>query len=153
MSERLVPVVFEHIRQTEIEEGQQHAISLREREGERRLSIWIGPTEAAAIAMGAQGVDTLRPMTHDMLKQVVEALDGRPGRIEIGCQRETSGYSTYTAELVVEREGAGSVSLDCRASDAIALAVRYEPPLEILVPETLFVAPPQPGGSTDEEEP
>ncbi len=85
------------------------------------------------------------------LKRAVEALGGRPDRVEIACRRNPSGYSTYTAEIVIERENAGSVSLDCRASDAIALAVRYEPPLEILVPETLLDAPPEPGGPASEE--
>lgn len=151
MSEQLVPVVFEHVRQTEVEGRQQHVISLCERGGERRLSIWIGPTEAEAIAMGAQSVETPRPMTHDTLKRAVEALGGRPGQVEIGCRPKTSGYSTYTAELVIEREGADSVTFDCRPSDAIALAVRYEPPLEILVPETLLDAPREPGGPASEE--
>ena len=152
MSEQLVPVVFEHVRQTEVEERQQHVISLCERGGERRLSIWIGPTEAAAIAMGAQSVETPRPMTHDTLKRAVGALGGRPSRVEIGS-RPNPSVTTYTAELVIDREGADSVSFDCRPSDAIALAVRYEPPLEILVPETLLDALGEPDGPGGEEAP
>ena len=150
MSKQLVSVVFEHVRQTEVEGRQQHVISLCEREGERRLSIWIGPTEAEAIAMGAQSVETPRPMTHDTLKRAVEALGGRPSRVEIGS-RPNPPATTYTAEFVIEREGADSVSFDCRPSDAIALAVRYEPPLEILVPGTLLDPPPEPGGPASEE--
>lgn len=140
MGDQLVTVVFEEIRQTEVEGRQQYVMLLREREGERRLPIWIGPAEAAAITIGAQRVETQRPMTHDTLKQVVEALGGRPDGINI---RQQPGTPTFTAELVVEREDAEPVRLDCRPSDAVALAVRCEPPPEILVPESLFAPPPE----------
>ncbi len=150
MSDQLVPVVFEEIRQTEVEGRQQHVMLLRERGGERRLPIWIGPAEAAAIAIGAQRVETPRPMTHDTLKQAVEALGGRPDRLNI---RQEPGTPTFTAELVVKREGADPVRLDCRPSDAVALAVRCEPPPEILVPESLFAPPPESGECAGAAEP
>ena len=150
MGEQFVPVVLEHVHQTEIDGRQQHIMSLREREGERRLSIWIGQPEAGAIAIGAQRRETPRPLTHDMLKQAVDALGGRPARIEIGHQ---AGTSTFTADLVVEREGAEPVRFDCRPSDAIALAVRYEPPPEIVVPESLLAAPAESVGRADEAQP
>ena len=150
MSDQLVPVVFEEIRQTEVEGRQQCVMLLREREGERRLPIWIGPTESAAITIGAQRVETQRPMTHDTLKQAVEALGGRPGRIDISQQ---PGTPTFTAELVVEREGADPVRFDCRPSDAVALAVRCEPTPEIFVPESLFGPPPESAERAGEAEP
>lgn len=150
MSDQLLPVVFEEIRQTEVEGRQQHVMLLRERGGGRRLPIWIGPAEAAAITIGAQRVETQRPMTHDTLKQAVEALGGSPDRINI---RQQPGTPTFTAEIVIEREGADPVRFDCRPSDAVALAMRCEPPPEILAPEALFAPPPESGERAGETEP
>jgi bifunctional DNase/RNase len=123
---QLVPVTFERVYLAGRGDRQQHMMLLAEREGERHLAIFVGPAEARAIAMGAQRVAVERPMTHDMLKQAVDAFGYRPAT------------STFTAELVVERPPAEPVRFDCRPSDAIALAVRYEPPPEIVVPGPLL---------------
>lgn len=145
---QLVPVTFERVYLAGRGDRQQHMMLLAEREGERHLAIFVGPAEARAIAMGAQRVAVERPMTHDMLKQAVDALGGRPNRLEIGYRPETS---TFTAELVVERPPAEPVRFDCRPSDAIALAVRYEPPPEIVVPGPLLTDGPEPNEGAPEQ--
>ena len=149
LSTQFVPVVFEQVYLAGRGDRQQHMTLLREVGGGRHVAIFMGPTEAGAIAMGAQRVETPRPMTHDMLKQTVDALGGRPARIELGYRAEAS---TFTAELVVERPPAEPVRFDCRPSDAIALAVRYEPPPEIVVPEFLLTDGSQPAEAPPEQE-
>jgi bifunctional DNase/RNase len=138
LNERLVPVVLEGVVMREVDQLPHFWMSLREQRGTRRLRILIGPEEAAAISMGAQRVSPPRPMTHDTLKQAVDAFGGRPARIEI---RHQPGGSVFTADLLVEREPGDPVNLDCRPSDAVALAVRYEPPPEMLVLDSLLEEP------------
>ena len=74
-------------------------VILREKDGSRVLPIWIGPAEASAIAMELQGVKAARPMTHDLLKQVIVGLGGELRRIVISAVRE----NTYFAELLIQR--------------------------------------------------
>jgi bifunctional DNase/RNase len=138
LNERLVPVVLEGVVMRQVDELEHFWMSLREQGGMRQLRILIGPQEAAAISMGAQRVRMPRPMTHDTLKQAVDALGGRPARIEIRYQ---PGDSVFTADLLVEREAGDPVNVDCRPSDAVALAVRYEPPPEMLVVDSLLEEP------------
>ena len=137
VNEHLVPVGYEGVVRRQVEEIPQHSILLREQGGKRHLSILIGPEEAAAIAMGAQRVRTPRPMTHDTLKQAVDAFGGHPARIEIRYQPD----GIFAADLLVERQADEPVHFDCRPSDAIALAVRYDPPPEILVLDYLLEEP------------
>ncbi len=137
LKEHLVRVRYEGVIRGHVEEIPQHRILLREHGGKRRLSIWTGPEEAAAIAMGAQRVATPRPMTHDTLKEAVDAFGGHPARIEI--RHQPGGI--FTADLLVERQAGDPVHFDCRPSDAIALAVRYDPPPEILVLDSLLEEP------------
>jgi bifunctional DNase/RNase len=101
LNERLVPVVLEGVVMRQVDQLQHFWMSLREQGGTRQLRILIGPEEAAAISMGAQRVRTPRPMTHDTLKQAVDAFGGHPARIEIRYQ---PGGSVFTADLLVERE-------------------------------------------------
>jgi len=95
----------------------QPIVLLREREGERFLPIWIGPVEATAIAFALQGIVTQRPMTHDLLKSVLEEVGVTIERIVITELRETTFYAT----LEMARDGA-QYSVSSRPSDAIALA-------------------------------
>lgn len=94
-------------------------VLLREREGERFLPIWIGPTEAQAIAFALQGIITQRPMTHDLMKVVLESLGARVERVEVTDLQE----GTFFADLHLVTEH-GSKIISCRPSDAVALAVR-----------------------------
>ena len=98
----------------------------------RELPIWIGTFEAQAIALEMQGVPPPRPLTHDLMKQLVERLGGRLTRVVIAELRD----STYIATLHIERPDGKALTLDARPSDAIALALRLHGP--ILVAEELF---------------
>lgn len=99
-------------------------VILREKEGSRVLPIWIGPAEASAIAMELQGVKAARPMTHDLLKQVIVGLGGELRRVLISAVRE----NTYFAELLIQRED-HVFQVDARPSDSIALALRLCAPI------------------------
>lgn len=98
---------------------------LTETEGAgRTLPIFIGAPEATAIAFAVQGVPTPRPMTHDLLRDVVQALGGQLQRVVITELRS----ATYYAELHLGGPS-GSAEVSCRPSDAVALAVRTGSPL------------------------
>jgi bifunctional DNase/RNase len=98
---------------------QQPIVLLKERDGERYLPIWIGNVEATAIAFALQGVQTPRPMTHDLLRNVLEELHARVDRIVITELRE----GTFYANIELTRDGT-RFTISSRPSDAIALAVR-----------------------------
>ncbi len=96
--------------------SQQPIVLLKEVDGDRYLPIWIGAVEATAIAFAQQGVVTARPMTHDLLRDVLEAF-GRPLQtVTITELRE----GVFYAELAFE----GGATVSARPSDAIALAMR-----------------------------
>jgi len=109
----------------------QPIVLLRERTGERFLPIWIGPVEATAIAFALQGIVTQRPMTHDLMKSILEELHVGVDRVVITELKDT----TFFAEIVMSRDGQ-SYSVSSRPSDAIALAVRSSVPL-FCAPEVL----------------
>jgi bifunctional DNase/RNase len=94
----------------------QPIVLLREVDGERYLPIWIGAVEATAIAYEQQGVKPARPLTHDLLRDVLEALNAPLQAVEIVELKE----SVYFADLVL---GDG-VRVSARPSDSIALALR-----------------------------
>ena len=94
-------------------------VILRELEGSLFLPIWIGIFEANAIALRLEGVETPRPLTHDLLRSVLEHLDARVRRVVVSELRE----STFFARIVLAR-GDEESELDARPSDAIALALR-----------------------------
>lgn len=99
-------------------------VILREKDGTRVLPIWIGPAEASAIAMELQGVKAQRPLTHDLLKQVIIGLGGELRRVVISSVKE----NTYFAELLIRRED-HVFQVDARPSDSIALALRLNAPI------------------------
>src|SRR5437588_7667657 len=102
----------------------QPIVLLREREGERYLPIWVGAWEATAIAFALQGIVTARPMTHDLMKNVLEEVGIHVERIVITELRE----GTYYATIQMSRNGS-SYEVSSRPSDAIALAVRVNVPI------------------------
>ena len=104
--------------------GNQPIVLLKEREGERYLPIWIGTAEATAIAFALQGVVTARPMTHDLLKNLLEELGVDVQRIRITELRE----GTFYASIDLSRNSS-SFEVSSRPSDAIALAVRAGVPI------------------------
>ena len=98
---------------------------LQESEGlGRTLPIFIGAPEATAIAFALQGMDTPRPMTHDLIRDLLEALDADVARVVVTELRS----STYYAEIVLVRDG-DEVPVSSRPSDAVAVAVRTGAPL------------------------
>lgn len=115
-------------------------VILQETEGERMLPIWIGPSEASAIAMELAGMKFSRPLTHDLAASLIRGLGGSLQRVVITRVEE----NTYYAELVIEQEG-GLVSIDARPSDSIAIALRLQAPLftneELLSATTIQVEP------------
>jgi len=129
----LVKVLVEGVNMVEAE---RTFVLLREAGGERRLPVFIGPPEATAIAFAMQGVPTVRPMTHDALKQAIEALGGRIDSITVGWR---AGTTTFTADVRVVLPDGIERHLDWRVSDAVAIAVRCTPTPAILVPAALLV--------------
>src|SRR5213595_518694 len=102
----------------------QPIVLLREREGERFLPIWIGAMEATAIAFALQGIVTARPMTHDLLKNVLEDLSVQVQRIVITELKD----GTFYAVIQMNQDGR-AYEVSSRPSDAIALAVRVNVPI------------------------
>jgi bifunctional DNase/RNase len=97
---------------------------LRERDGARFLPIWIGTSEATAIALALEGVEPPRPMTHDLLKLVTESLGANVDRVVVTDLRD----GTFFADLVMRRNS-DEVTVSARPSDAIALATRTSSPV------------------------
>lgn len=102
----------------------QPIVLLREVGGSRFLPIWIGAPEATAIAFALEGVEPQRPLTHDLLKLVIEAVGASVDRVVVTELRE----GIYYADLVFHRDGE-EVHVSSRPSDAIALAARTQAPL------------------------
>lgn len=102
----------------------QRVVILKEKMSERYLPIWIGPAEADAIAVKLQGVDVPRPLTHDLLNEVIKTLGARVSSIVV-CDLKND---TFYAKVLLDVDG-GQIEVDSRPSDAIALAVRVEVPI------------------------
>ncbi|HEY8491635.1 MAG TPA: bifunctional nuclease family protein [Dehalococcoidia bacterium] len=102
----------------------QRVVILKEKAAERYLPIWIGPAEADAIAVRLQEVAVVRPMTHDLLRSVIEALGGQVSYIVVN----DLANDTFYARIVLEANGQ-TLEIDSRPSDAIALAVRAKVPI------------------------
>ena len=104
--------------------GKQPIVLLKTADGNKFLPIWIGHPEAAAILMKLQGASTPRPMTHDLMSDVLEQLDARCERVAVTELRD----NTFYASITVQQDGS-EIEIDSRPSDAIALAVRAEAPI------------------------
>lgn len=106
-------------------------VILKDRAGDRVLPIWVGIFEANAIALQIENVATARPMTHDLLRNVISDLDGRVDRVVVSDLKDDTFFAII--HLTVKGE---SVVIDSRPSDAIALALRARAP--ILVEEAVI---------------
>jgi bifunctional DNase/RNase len=104
--------------------GKQPIVLLKTQEGNKFLPIWIGHSEAAAILMRIQGANTPRPMTHDLLSELLGQLDAEVIRVAVTELRD----NTFFAVITVQQNGS-EIEIDSRPSDAIALAVRAEAPI------------------------
>jgi hypothetical protein len=99
-------------------------VVLRDAAGEHVLPIWVGVFEANAIALQIENVQTPRPMTHDLLKRVIDDLAATVERIVVCDLRENTFYAA-----IYLRQGVSTVTIDARPSDAIALALRSQCPI------------------------
>lgn len=99
----------------------QRVVILKEKASERYLPIWIGPAEADAIAVKLQGVNVPRPLTHDLLCSVIDALGATVHSIIVSDLKN----DTFYAKIIVNVEGE-QLEVDSRPSDALALAVRAD---------------------------
>ena len=104
--------------------GKQPIVLLKTAEGNKFLPIWIGHPEAAAILMKLQGASTPRPMTHDLVTDMLSQLDAQDVRITVTELRD----STFYAQITVQQDGS-EIDVDSRPSDAIALAIRADAPI------------------------
>ena len=104
--------------------GKQPIVLLKTVDGNRFLPIWIGHPEAAAILMKLQGASTPRPMTHDLMADMLEQLDAEVLRITVTELRDNTFYASITISV-----NGSEIEIDSRPSDAIALAVRCQAPI------------------------
>jgi len=109
----------------------QRVVILKEKDSDRYLPIWIGPAEADAIAVKLQDLSVPRPLTHDLLRTVIDSLGGSIQHILVNELEN----DTFYAKITIKSNG-GSQDIDCRPSDAVALAVRAQVP--IFVEETVL---------------
>jgi len=114
-----------------IDSNNAPVVVLRDATGQRSLQIWIGPAEAVAITWELEGQKPPRPMTHDLMRNILGELQVKVVKIVISDMRE----QTYFARLFVKTDGL-TKEIDCRPSDGIALALRTKAP--IFIPEDLL---------------
>jgi len=139
----MIEVMIDSIRISLV--SQQRIVVLKETDGERQLPIWIGPCEADAITVELQDVRVARPLTPDLLKSVIGEMGGRISHILVKELNDT----VFHARLYVD-QGGNMLEIDCRPSDAIALAVRAKCAI-FISPEVMDVAGIEPEPDIHEE--
>ncbi|MFC1929810.1 bifunctional nuclease family protein [Chloroflexota bacterium] len=102
----------------------QRVVILKEKMAERYLPIWIGPAEADAIAVKLQGATVPRPLTHDLLRSVIDSLGAAIEYILVNDLKS----DTFYAKIILSVDGE-QIEIDSRPSDALALAVRTDVPV------------------------
>ena len=125
-------------------------VMLKEQDGSRVLPIWIGQAEAISIAIGVEKLSLARPMTHDLLKSIIDKLSVSIEWVRV-CDLEDG---TFFARIKMSTEQE-QIEIDSRPSDAIALALRAEAPIfvaEHVLTEALQTAPNMPADLTQLEE-
>jgi uncharacterized protein len=118
--DRMIPVKVDQLFLSNV----GFVVLLKSQADERSLPIFIGAAEAQAIALQINHVEVPRPLTHDLLKNVLDFMECRLMKMEV-CDLKDG---TFFARLVLERDGT-LMTLDCRPSDAIALALRADAPM------------------------
>jgi hypothetical protein len=106
--------------------SQHRVVLLKELDTNRYLPIWIGPYEAEAINIELQRFEVGRPLTHDLLKNTIEALGGTVQYVVVSELRE----DTFYARIIIDMDGQ-EIDIDARPSDAMALAVRVRVPIYV----------------------
>ena len=102
-------------------------VILKDSEGNNTLPIWIGIAEASAIATQLENIDLARPMTHDLMKSMLNELGAELDRVEVTCLKDNTFFSSIYLKV-----GEKNIVVDSRPSDAIALALRAEAPIFVL---------------------
>jgi len=125
----MVEVVIDSIRVSLM--SQHRIVILKDVDSERFLPIWIGPYEAEAITVSLQELEVARPLTHDLMRNILQALGAEVVRVNITELRD----DVYYARILL-RLDARELEIDSRPSDALALAVRAHVP--IFVSETVM---------------
>jgi bifunctional DNase/RNase len=106
--------------------GETRIVLLKEQGGDRRLPIWVGAPEAAALAIQLGGEAMPRPMTSDLLAKVIAAAGAAVERVAVNSLREETFYAT-----IMLATGSGTKEVDARPSDALNLALRVEAPIYV----------------------
>lgn len=119
--------------------SQNRVIILREVSSERYLAIWVDPYMAEQITFALQEIEVARPMSHDLMKQILASLNARLVRVEVTDLRS----EVFFGNLVLELENGHEINIDARPSDALSLAVRTNVPILIAreVMETAGIVP------------
>jgi hypothetical protein len=120
-----------------VDHNNQPVVILKDKSGDRAVNIWIGPAEAVAISMELEQRHPPRPMTHDLIRNILSQLDIKVERMIINDVRD----NTYFGQLILMVDSSRQ-EVDCRPSDGIAIALRANAP--IFIPEELL-------GRLDEE--
>ncbi len=102
----------------------QRVVILKEKAADRYLPIWIGPSEADAIAVKLQGVSVPRPLTHDLMRSIIDTLGATINSIVVNDLKN----DTFYAKILLDVDGE-QIEIDSRPSDALALAVRAQVPI------------------------
>jgi uncharacterized protein len=123
MDPDLIAVTIDSIRVSLVS---PHRVIVLKDEEERFLPIWIGPFESEAITMALQGTQPARPLTHDLLKAMIQEVGGVASHIVVTDLRD----DTFFAQIIMDL-GGKRILLDSRPSDAIALAVRLQVPIYV----------------------
>ena len=99
-------------------------VILKDKAGDRVLPIWVGVFQANAIALQIENISTPRPMTHDLIKNILTEIEAEVQRIVVSDLRD----NTFYAMIYLDRDGE-TIAIDARPSDAIALALRTRAPI------------------------
>ena len=101
-------------------------IVLRDEEEKRSLPIWVGLAEANAIALELEKIPTARPMTHDLIRNILESVGARVTKVVVNDLKENTFYAVIHLRL-----GPNDLTVDSRPTDAIALALRVDAPIYV----------------------
>ena len=129
--------------------NQQRIVVLKQVDEDRYLPVWIGPYEAEAITIALQEIEVSRPQTHDLIKNILLDLEAKMMHVEISALKDDIFYGT----LILTKESK-EIRIDCRPSDAIAIAIRAHVPIMVAkeVMEEASIIPEEISAVSDESE-
>tara|TARA_Y100000588_G_scaffold298016_1_gene318868 strand:+ start:37 stop:612 length:576 start_codon:yes stop_codon:yes gene_type:complete len=104
-----------------------YAVLLQEIGGEKQLPIIVGSAEAQAIALALEGIEMPRPMTHDLIKDIIDSFDSKIEKVIVS----NLSRGTYFAQIVIKTSAIGEMRIDSRPSDAIAIALKTMAPVYV----------------------